>query len=232
MKVKGQEDYEVHYTPDHWQIFRDLRKRAIHIAEIFANQGFDMLAYGSIARGDVKITSDIDLILQQLIPTYRVELILEQANIPILQRKLVQATPNDVIKANFQLEDEVTVTVLLTNPNRLPFEFYRFGGAVTYTQMLEEIRVPGVDKQLLLIQPTPTGHHALSIIESPQIAAQSIGISNQIVEERIRVLTRRDKIGRTGVFLNQVIPPDSNCEEFLHELAKKNSFIRRRMANG
>jgi predicted nucleotidyltransferase len=230
MKVKAQEDYEITYSADHWELFRAIRQRAMRITGLFAEEGFATYTFGSVARGDIKATSDVDIILQQRIPTFRVEIILDQAEIPVLEKKIVQATPNDVIKANYQLEDDVCLTVLLTDFTRLPFEFYKFGGAVTHEQMLQEVRVPGVDKQLLLIQPTPTGHHASSIIQQPQVAAQIIGVSTQIVEERVRVLERRDKVGRTGVYLNVPVAQDESCENVLNNLAKTNPMIRRRMS--
>jgi predicted nucleotidyltransferase len=229
MKIRTQEDIEKKYSREHWELLSDLRKKAQKITEIFDAQGFGTLTFGSVARGDVKPSSDIDIILQQQIPTFRVELILEAAGIQIIQKKIVQATPNDIIKAHLLFEDNMSLVVLLTKFTKNPFEFYYFGGAITHQQLIHGDRVPGVDKQLLLIIPTPEGHRATSIIQQPQIAARTIGISVSIVEQRIRVLSRRDKIGRTGVFLNVEVPHDQNCEEKLRELSKSNFLLRRRM---
>ena len=53
----------------------------------------------------MKPTSDIDILLTTRLPTYRIEVILDEAHESILHKKLVQATPNDVIKAIYELED-------------------------------------------------------------------------------------------------------------------------------
>ena len=177
----------------------------------------------------MKPTSDIDILLTTRLPTYRIEVILDEAHESILHKKLVQATPNDVIKAIYELEDETSLAVLLTDFTHLAFEFYHFGGAVTHDQLENNTRVPGVDKRLVLIQPTPTGHHETSVIDHPAQAANIIGVSPQIVEQRIRVLTRRDKVGRTGIFLNEELGLEENCEERLQQLASTNQLIQRRL---
>ncbi len=50
-----------------------------------------------------------------------------------------------------------------------------------------------------------------------------------MVTQRIRVLTRRDKVGRTGVFLNHPVALSENIEETLRNLARKNRLLRRRL---
>jgi predicted nucleotidyltransferase len=229
VKIEYNIDEQIDYSSEQWELFRNLRQKAQEITSPFAAQGIDLLIFGSIARGDVKKTSDIDIILTNQIATYRIELLLEQAHIPIITKKIVQATPNDVIKAHLELEDNISIAMLLTDYTKLPFEFYQFGGAISYQQIIDGIRVPGVDKRLVLIQPNNAGHHALSIVNQPNYAADQIGISPMMVEQRIRVLNRRDKVGRTGVFLNEEIPLEESFEDALNTLAKKNQLIRRRI---
>ncbi|UYP45993.1 hypothetical protein NEF87_002278 [Candidatus Lokiarchaeum ossiferum] len=229
MKVKQHEESQIIYTPDHWDLLNSIRSRAIEVTQAFARHGFDTLTYGSIARGDVKPTSDIDIILTTLIPSYRVELILDEIPFPLISKKLIQATPNDVIKAHFELEGEICLTLLLTDFTSMPFEFYKFGGALSFNQLQDNIRVPGVDKRLVLIQPTETGHVERSIENNAHLIAKVVGVSASMVSQRMRVLTRRDKVGRTGVFLNHSLALSENIEETLRNLARKNPMIRRRL---
>jgi hypothetical protein len=232
MKIEYNVDQDIFYEDERWAVFADLRTKAMSVTGLLTQQGFETFTFGSVARGDVKPSSDIDIILTTRLPTFRVEVILNEAHLNILHKKIVQATPNDIIKAQFELEDEISLTVLLTDFTHLAFEFYRYGGAVTHAQMLENVRVPGIDKRLVLIQPTPTGHHESSVIDHPSQAANIVGVSSQIVEQRIRVLTRRDKVGRTGIFLNEEIGLDESFEEKLQELASENQLIRRRLKFG
>jgi predicted nucleotidyltransferase len=90
-------------------------------------------------------------------------------------------------------------------------------------------RVPGVDKRLVLIQPNELGHHETSIVENPSLAIDTLKIAPDMVNQRIRVLTRRDKVGRTGIFLNKELDTEDNFEQKLDELAQKNPLIRRRL---
>jgi predicted nucleotidyltransferase len=42
-------------------------------------------------------------------------------------------------------------------------------------------------------------------------------------------LTKRDTIGRTGVFVHEGISIDANVEEELRQLARRNTFVKRRL---
>ena len=229
MKVKQHEKSDVTYTPDHWALLQSIQSRGLEVAEAFAQHGFETLTYGSVARGDVKPTSDIDIILTSLLSSYRVELILDEIPYRLLSKKLIQATPNDVIKAHFELEGDICLTLLLTDFTSMPFEFYRFGGALSFSQLQSGERVPGVDKRLVLIQPTETGHREQSIEDDAHQIAKIVGVSQAMVSQRMRVLTRRDKVGRTGVFLNHPMGLSENVEEVLRGLARSNPIIRRRL---
>ena len=229
MKIAPHSDGFYTYSTEHWEILNSLRNRAIEITKIFQNHQIDVLIYGSVARGDVKATSDVDIVIIPLLPSYRMEMMLEECQIPILGKRIIQATPNDVIKAHYELESNTTITLLLTKFTQTPFEFYKFGGAVSYDQLRKQIRVAGVDKRLVLILPTSTGHEERALIENQNIAAKELDISISMIQQRIRVLTRRDKIGRTGVFLNDELAVDQNIEEYLYNLARTNHFIRRRL---
>ncbi|MEM4204547.1 MAG: hypothetical protein QXS54_10805, partial [Candidatus Methanomethylicaceae archaeon] len=48
-----------------------------------------------------------------------------------------------------------------------------------------------------------------------------------LINERIRVLTRRDEIGRTGIYFKIELRDDENFEEKLRERAAKDPSLRR-----
>jgi len=54
-------------------------------------------------------------------------------------------------------------------------------------------------------------------------------ISVETVLDRVRVLTRRDKIGRTGLFIERELLPDETFESVLKKLADKKPEVRRRL---
>ena len=219
----------IKYSPDQWKLLDNLRKQALKVTSVFAHHGIDLLTYGSVARGDITPKSDIDIILLTQIPSYRVELLLDETNLTLHHKKLIQATPNDIIKAHFELEGDICITLLLTSFTSSPFEFYRFGGALNYKELQENKRVPGVDKSLILIEPNEEGHLESPLIERQYEASKILGISQSMVDQRIRVLTRRDKIGRTGIFLNKDIGLNENIEDELRKIARHNPLIRRRL---
>jgi len=229
VKIDRTGDGVVKYSPEHWKQLDKLRKHALKVTTVFAHHGIDSLTYGSVARGDVSPKSDIDIILLTQIPSYRVELILDETNLSLNSKKIIQATPNDIIKAHFELEGDVCITSLLTDFTSSPFEFYRFGGALNHKQVENSKRVPGVDKRLILIEPNDEGHNESSLIERQYEASKILGISQSMIDQRIRVLTRRDKIGRTGIFLNKDIGLNENIEEELRSIARHNPLIRRRL---
>ena len=108
-------------------------------------------------------------------------------------------------------------------------EFYRFGGELSYVQVKHGDRVLGVDKRLMLIIPTPRGHVESSVVGQEEVVAKLLNVNVHIVLDRVRALTRRDKVGRTGVFLKCELAPDESFESSLNELATKNPAIRRRL---
>ena len=89
------------------------------------------------------------------------------------------------------------------------------------------IRRPGCTKRLTLIQPTDDGHVESPIVGRESEVARLLSVSSDIVRERIRVLTRRDTIGRTGVFLKLAVPEGASFEEVLKSEAESNPALRR-----
>jgi uncharacterized protein len=221
LKTSGVEssENEIIYSEAHWTLLKSLRTKALVIVGLFHQNGLETLTYGSIARGDIKISSDIDIFLKQQIPSYRIELILEGAGIQILEKKIIQATPNDVVKGHFILPDDICLTFYLSNLGKLGLEFYNFGGSVSYQELTNDDRKPGINKQLILIEPTEKGHIESLLMDKQFSAADILKVSQKMIDQRIRVLNRRDKVGRTGVFINQSLDVSENVEEKLREMA-------------
>lgn len=219
---------EIRYTEENFKILKEKRKKARELMEILESFGLQSIAYGSIARGDVTIKSDVDLFIPQKVPPFKIELALE--GFDLIEKRIVQATPNYAIKGEYVLEEQITISFPLVKMKERELDFYKFGGSINYEELLKDLRVPGVDKRLFLIIPNELGHKEIPLNEiHPSIVAKTLGISIEIVLERIRVLSRRREIGRTGIFLCERIPITESFESALREIATKNPAVRRRM---
>ena len=86
----------------------------------------------------------------------------------------------------------------------------------------------GVNKKLLLITPTESGHRESSIIGREGETAKLLKLSIYTVQERIQVLSRRDKVGRTGIYLQRVLAPEESFGEVLKKIIDKDANVRRR----
>jgi len=219
---------EVIYDEKHWEILRELRLKALEVVKELRTRNITSFVHGSIARGDVRKDSDIDVIIPYVIPSFIVETLLSPLG--IIEKSLVQATPHSVIKAHISLENGVNVSFPLVEPKRREIEFYRFGGMIDLRDINE--RVPGVNKNLMLISPTEDGHLETPLSDlSPGRIASILKISQDTVEERIRVLTRRGEVGRTGVYLKEILHPDESFEEVLKRIVERDPAVRRRVWN-
>ncbi len=225
-------DRTVRYDQDQWNIFHSKRDLAKAIANPLNSAGFRFLIYGSIARGDVNLSSDLDIILIDRISSFQVELALEQQEFQILGKEIVQATPGDAIKGHIYLPDTSTLTFFLSEANDVSTDFYKFGGAIDIKMLEEGIRVPGVTKSLTLILPNEEGHREINLVGNEVLAQEILDVHPKILDVRKRVLTKRDKTGRTGVFLKKQIGIEDNFEEELKKIADKNPVIRRKMLRG
>ena len=219
---------KVKYDKENWRRFREFREKTGDVLRTLKKYGIDGHAHGSVARGDVNEDSDIDIIIPHHFSTFRVEVALTESGLNLLERKIVMATPWQLPKAHIYLEDEVMVTVPLERPQESEEDFYHFGGAVTLEQVEDESRVPGVDKRLVLIEPTDIGHTESQVIGREGEVAKKIGVSLEIVEERIEVLTRRDKVGKTGIFLERELTSDESFESVWSEIKKNNPEVSKR----
>ena len=223
------ERIHVVYDEKRWKLLQKLRRKAAKIMHALENSSLHCIVHGSIARGDVTAKSDIDIFIPNPPSSFMVETALEKAGIPINRRIIVQATPSYAVKAYIEIEEKVSVSFPLVKLRPLEREFYKFGGEINLQMLKENRRVPGVDKRLMLIEPTEDGHVESSVIGREEHVAKLLKLSTDIVLDRVHALTRRDKVGRTGVFLERELAPEENFEAVLKRLADKNPAIRRRI---
>jgi predicted nucleotidyltransferase len=226
---KTPEFREVIYDEAHWRLLQRLRREALIIIEALAVTGLNPVVHGSVARGDVWEGSDIDVFIPYPIPSYKLEYVLELSGLQVRKKYIVMATPVNTPKAYVVLDDEErrTVSFPLANLKPREHEFYRFGGLLDRDGLISERRAPGVNKKLVLIEPVENGHLESPVIGFESVVAEKLGVSVETVLERVRVLSRRDSVGRTGVFLKHVLQPDETFEDAIQELARRNSIVRR-----
>ncbi len=223
---------EVEYPTEQWEILSALREQALALMTELESTGVEPIAHGSICRGDVSEHSDVDIYLPSVLPSFTVELALTQSGFQIIHRELVHATPFHAIKAHIYLPKNSVVTFPLTSPAPIELEFYRFGGSLTKQVIENEVRVPGVDKRLVLIEPTKTGHIETPVIGNENIVAKKVGVNLKIVEERVNILMRRDEVGRTGVYLKRHLTPEDTFESLLKQICDRDPVVRRRVQKG
>ena len=226
---KHAEYKEVVYSGERWALLEALREKAVRIMralEVFRLRG---LVHGSVARGDVNVNSDVDVFIAELPSSFLVETALERAGVSVNSRLLVQATPNYAMKAHIEVDSKLSVSFPLMRMRRVEREFYRFGGKVNLQQLKTGVRSAGVDKRLLLIEPTEKGHVESSIIGREEQAAKRLGVSAETVLDRVHALLKRDEVGRTGVFVKKELASDETFELALKRLGDENPAVRRRM---
>jgi predicted nucleotidyltransferase len=217
------EPREIHYDQAHWDHLQFLREKALGVIHKLESAGFKPFVYGSVARGDITKSSDIDIIILRPVSSYRIELVLDRP----LKRELVQATPSMVLKGHIHLPEDIVVTFPLFKLMSREEEFYRWGGFIDSKGLKENTRVSGVDKRLILIEPIEMGHNERGVIGHEQEVSKKLNVSLAIAKERVRVLTRRDSVGRTGVYLTRPLDPDENFEAVAKNLQDSDPALRR-----
>jgi predicted nucleotidyltransferase len=227
--MKRDEYKEVIYSSAHWALLGELREKTIRIMTALEAFRLRTLVHGSIARGDVNKNSDVDVFITEMPSSFLVETALEKASMPVNARLLVQATPNYAMKAHIELDAKASVSFPLMHMRRVEREFYKFGGEVNLHQLKASVRVEGVDKRLMLIEPTEKGHVETSVIDHEESAAIRLNVSAETVLDRVHALLKRDEVGRTGVFIKKELAPDETFELALKKLADLNPAVRRRM---
>lgn len=214
---------EVSYEDERWNILSRLRARTLEVMHQIETTGAKPFVHGSVARGDVTESSDIDIIIPHTVSSYRLELALGQS----LHRELVQATPSMVLKGHIHLEDDVVVSFPMFKLMSRETEFYRWGGTLDSKGIQNKRRIPGVDKRLILIEPTETGHIESGVIGHEYDVAKKLGVSIDIARERVRVLTRRESVGRTGVYQTYELKESESFEEVTKRLQDSDPALRR-----
>lgn len=220
---------EVVYTAEHWASLERLRQKAVQIMEALENSHLEAVVHGSITRGDVNQKSDIDVFIPYQISSFIVETALEKTGIRADRRLIVQATPSYAMKAYIEIDENRSVSFPLMKMRKVEREFYRFGGEASVKNLRDDLRVPGVDKRLMLIEPTKEGHRESSIVGREEHVAKFLGISVETVLDRLHALLRRDEVGRTGVFIEKELSNGETFEMILKKLADKNPVVRRRL---
>jgi predicted nucleotidyltransferase len=220
---------EVTYTIDHWAQLKKLRSRAVSVMAPLEEFHLRSLVHGSIVRGDIHVNSDIDVFIPEVQNSFLVETALEKAGLHANRRLVVQATPTYAMKAHIEIDEFTQVSFPLMKMRKIEREFYRFGGEANREKLRADVRVLGVDKRLMLIEPTEAGHVESSVIGAEASVARVLGISLETVLDRVHALLRRDSIGRTGVFTKRELSPDETFEMALKKIADSNAAVRRRM---
>jgi predicted nucleotidyltransferase len=190
-----------------------------------------VLAYGSIARGDVNLDSDIEIFIPTPPSPTLIQAILDRYEVKLSNRVIVQATPRYAAKAYLNIDGKKGYSFPLVELKQNEAEFFKFAGSVDLNQIQKSIRVPGVNKELLLIEPTSEGHKQSPIKGREGIVAKKLGVDPSIVLERLRTLERRRRVGHTGVFLKRDLAPDEDISKVFRELTRRTPAIRRRLRN-
>ena len=220
---------EIVYDAEHWALLKGLRVKSLRIMEALEAFHVEAVVHGSIARGDVTQKSDIDIFIPYQVSSFIVETALEKAGILVNRRLVVQATPTYAMKAYIEIGENISVSFSLMKMRKVEREFYRFGGEATLKGLRDDLRTPGVDKRLMLIEPTEEGHRESTVVGREGHIAKLLGISVETVLDRVHALLRRDDVGRTGVFIEKELCADETFEMALKRLADQNPAVRRRL---
>lgn len=227
--VKRADRTELVYTERRWELLRKLRQKAIEIMTPLEKANLNCITHGSVARGDVSANSDIDIFILDLPSSFLIESALEGAGFVVNRRFLVQATPRYAAKGYIELDPTRIVSFPLMKLRSVERNFYGFSGEVTLQMLKDDCRVMGVDKRLMLIEPSVHGHIESTVVGKESDVAKLLHISVETVSDRVRALMRRDQVGRTGVFIKRELAPSETFEMVLKQLADKNPAVRRRL---
>ena len=227
--AKRAESVEVVYSEKRLNLLAQLRSRAVEVMRALEKAHLFSTVHGSIARGDVSANSDIDVFIPDPPSSFATETALENAGFTFNKRVVVQATPSYAAKGYIELEPKRIVSFPLMKLRQTEREFYSFGGEATLQMLADNVRVAGVDKRLMLIEPTSKGHVESTIVGREEAVAHLLHVSVATVLDRVHALLRRDKVGRTGVFIERELTANETFEMVLKELVDQNPAVRRRL---
>jgi len=227
--VTRAERIEVVYDKKRWNLLKEFRSSAIRIMEALYKFHLYSIVHGSIARGDITEKSDVDIFVPDAPSSFIIESALETAGINVNRRVVVQATPLYAVKGHIIIDEQQSVSFPLLKLRPSERYFYQFGGEATLEMLKDNARLVGVDKRLMLIEPTEKGHIESTVVGQEAKVASILSVSVDIVRERVHILLRRNEVGRTGVFIEKELSPNETFEMALKELAEKNPAVRRRL---
>jgi len=222
---------EVVYSERHWERLGEQRARALSMLRPLHDSHINSIVYGSIARGDTSDGSDIDVFIPTPPSPTMIEAVLESSGIRYGERQIIQATPSYAAKGYIIIDDKHGYSFPLVDMRSNEAEFTRFAGQVGLKDLENNMRVPGVNKELHLIDPTNTGHTETLVQGIEGSVARKLGVDIRIVNERVRALKRREKVGRTGVFIKRDVEPDESFSSVFQELIRSKPALRRRLRN-
>lgn len=226
IKPEGEEIYD----EERWKILKEKRNRGKIVLEILMKRGISGFIYGSVARGDVREGSDVDVvILDCSLPPSLIEEVLSGEIGDPYYREIVQASPRSVPKYHIHFNDELVVSIPLGTVRMREREFYKFGGRVGLEGLRDGVRVPGVNKELKLIYPTPSGHLVFPVMGYESSVARILGIDEASVKERVSVLTKRKTVGKTGLYAYYRLMPEESAEEALSKLRGVKKWFNERL---
>jgi len=197
--------------------------------DAIGRRGLFSITYGSIVRGDVKLTSDVDVFIPSVVPSHEVELALTEAGYNIVSREVVQATPSYVVKGYVYVDELTSVSFPLIPMRGDEEAFYSLAGKASLEELTRGIRKPGINKELMLVVPTEEGHYELLIEGNIEEAAKVLSVDPDVLRNRVYVLKRRRELGRTGVYRSIRIPSEESFESVLKRLIDTSPPLRRRL---
>ena len=101
---------ELRYTSARWALLKEFRAKATHVMAALEQFRMQPVVHGSVARGDVTKKSDIDIFIAEPPSSFLIEAALEKAELRIISRFIVQATPNYAMKGNIMIDENVSVS--------------------------------------------------------------------------------------------------------------------------
>lgn len=223
---------EVHYDEKRWSIFAKKRRKALKVLMDLESCGIlQLFVHGSVARGDVDEDSDIDIVSLDPHSISMVRYCLERNDYSVYSASIVQATPRHTPKIYAYLDplEELCISIPLAHLNPIEIEYYKFSGMVNLSNIVDNVRVMGVDKRLMLIVPTEYGHREIPVTGNEGYAAKKLGISLASVMDRVEALNRRIEEGRTGLFIKIELLDFDQIESTVKKLCVENSLFRRRV---
>jgi len=220
---------EVVYDEERWRILREKRASALEIMKTLVEYGFTPITYGSVARGDVHDSSDVEVFIPRPINAALLELIIERHLGGWIRREVVQATPRYVPKGYVYLDENRIVSFPLIEMLATENSFYDIAGKIDFGGLRGGTRVAGMNKGLMVVVPTPRGHAEFPAEKDIEQAGRLIGVDPTLIRRRVEVLRRRRLHGRTGVFRKITLGAGDSFSSILEALVDENPWIRKRL---